>query len=118
MKPFWSWIANEAGARTLYLEGVIAEESWFGDEVTPAQFKSELNAGAGDITVWVNSAGGDVFAAAQIYNMLKEYPGRVTVKVDGIAASAASVGRHGGRRGLDESCFLSHDPQSVHHRHR
>ena len=47
--------------------------------------------GSGDITVWINSPGGDCVAAAQIYNMLMEYPGNVTVKIDGIAASAASV---------------------------
>ena len=87
---FWNWIKNEDG-RTLYLDGAIAEETWYGDEVTPKLFKSELMNGEGDITIWVNSPGGDVFAAAQIYNMLMEYPGKVTVKIDGIAASAASV---------------------------
>ncbi len=50
-----------------------------------------MNAGSGDITVWINSPGGDCIAAAQIYNMLMEYKGNVTVKIDGIAASAASV---------------------------
>ena len=64
---------------------------WYGDEVTPQLFKDELNAGNGNITVWINSPGGDVFAAAQIYNMLRDYKGSVTVKIDGIAASAASV---------------------------
>lgn len=48
-------------------------------------------AGTGDVTVWINSPGGDCIAAAQIYTMLKEYPGKVTVKIDGMAASAASV---------------------------
>ena len=48
-------------------------------------------AGKGDIVVWINSPGGDCVAAAQIYNMLMEYKGNVTVKIDGIAASAASV---------------------------
>ena len=51
-------------------------------------FKDELNAESGDITVWINSPGGDVFAAAQIYNMLRDYKGHVTVKIDGLAASA------------------------------
>ncbi len=54
-------------------------------------FKAELVEGEGDITVWINSPGGCVFAASQIYNMLMEYPGNVTVKIDGVAASAASV---------------------------
>lgn len=59
--------------------------------MTPQLFRDELNAGSGDITVWINSPGGDCIAAAQIYNMLMEYKGNVTVKIDGIAASAASV---------------------------
>ena len=70
---------------------MIAEESWFDDEVTPQFFKNELMAGDGDITVWINSPGGDCIAAAQIYNMLMDYKGNVTVKIDGLAASAASV---------------------------
>ncbi len=97
MKRFWSWVrdetseAGEVPSRTLYLDGVIAAESWLDDDVTPAIFKEELHAGNGPITVWINSPGGDCIAAAQIYNMLMEYPGDVTVKIDGIAASAASV---------------------------
>ena len=95
-KKFWNWKKaknQETGAeeRILELSGTIAEESWFDDEVTPQIFKDELNSGTGDITVWINSPGGDCVAAAQIYNMLSNYKGRVTVKIDGIAASAASV---------------------------
>ena len=73
------------------LNGTIAEDSWFDDDVTPRMFREELDAGSGDITVWINSPGGDCVAAAQIYNMLSGYAGKVTVKIDGIAASAASV---------------------------
>jgi ATP-dependent Clp protease protease subunit len=92
MKTFWNWIRDSDEAeRILYLNGPIAEETWWGDEVTPKLFKDELLAGGGNITVWINSPGGDVFAAAQIYNMLMDYPGHVTVKIDGLAASAASV---------------------------
>lgn len=92
MNKFWNWITNEAtNDRTLVLDGVIAEDAWWGDEVTPKAFRADLESGNGDITVWINSPGGDVFAAAQIYNMLKEYEGKVTVKIDSIAASAASV---------------------------
>lgn len=91
-RKFWNWVKNEAeDTRTLYLTGEISDETWFGDEVTPKMFKDELMAGSGDITLWINSPGGDVFAAAQIYNMLMDYPGKVTVKIDGLAASAASV---------------------------
>ena len=73
------------------MDGQISDETWWGDEVTPKAFKDELNAGSGDITLWINSPGGDCFAAAQIYNLLMDYPGNVTVKIDGLAASAASV---------------------------
>ena len=90
IKKFWNWVKNETG-RSLYLDGYIAPESWFEDEVSPKEFKRELEAGTGDITVWINSPGGDFFAASQIYTMLKEYSGEVLVKVDGIAASAAAV---------------------------
>lgn len=93
---FWRWVCNEVpdefgSSRILHLEGQISDETWWGDEVTPKAFKDELHSGEGDITIWINSPGGDCFAAAQIYNMLREYPGMVTVKVDGLAASAASV---------------------------
>jgi len=93
---FWNWIRNEDGDafgsdRTLYLDGQISDETWYGDEVTPKTFRDELESGDGNITVWINSPGGDVFAAAQIYNMLMDYPHDVTVKIDSLAASAASV---------------------------
>jgi ATP-dependent Clp protease protease subunit len=90
MNRFWNWQQNN-DCRTLRLEGPVSDVTWWGDEVTPAAFKQELLAGEGDIIVWINSPGGDVFAAAQIYTMLKEYPGKVHVKIDGFAASAASV---------------------------
>lgn len=98
MKRFWNWLApqetspdSDGGERVLRINGVIAEESWLDDEITPAVFASELNAGSGPVTIWLNSPGGDVVAAARIYNMLLDYPGKVTVNIDGIAASAASV---------------------------
>ena len=98
MKRFWNWIPPETtnpdtqeDVRVLRINGAIAEESWLDDDVTPAVFESELNAGSGPVTVWLNSPGGDVVAAARIYNMLLDYPGTVTVNIDGIAASAASV---------------------------
>ena len=79
-RKFWNWVRNE-GERTLFLNGEISDETWYGDEVTPKLFKDELLSGEGDITVWINSPGGDVFAAAQIYNMLMDYKGHVTVKI-------------------------------------
>lgn len=96
MKKFWNWKImqnnkDEPNETVLYLNGTIAEESWFDDDVTPKIFKEELENHQGDITVWINSPGGDCIAAAQIYNLLIEHKGNVTVKIDGIAASAASV---------------------------
>ncbi len=90
-RKFWNWVRNEGEKRILLLDGEISDETWWGDEVTPAIFRSELNAAEGDIDLWINSPGGDCYAAAQIYNMLMEYKGNVAVKIDGIAASAASV---------------------------
>lgn len=90
MRKFWNF-TDEGEARTLRIEGQIADETWFGDEVTPQLFKNDLISGTGDITLWINSPGGDVFAAAQIYNMLMDYQGDVHVVIDGLAASAASV---------------------------
>lgn len=92
MRKFWNWKdKTETTERTLFLNGVIAENSWFDDEITPQIFKDELENGSGDVTVWINSPGGDCVAAAQIYNMLKAYKGKITIKIDGLAASAASV---------------------------
>ena len=101
--------------RTLFLNGTIAEESWFDDDVTPQIFKDELNSGSGDITVWINSPGGDCIAAAQIYNMLMDYKGNVTVKIDGIAASAASVIAMAGSKVLVSpvSMLMIHNPMTV-----
>ena len=106
---------DEPSERTLYLDGAIAEESWFDDDVTPRLFKDELNLGSGDITVWINSPGGDCVAAAQIYNMLKDYPGKVTVKIDGIAASAASVIAMAGDKTYVSpvSMLMIHNPSTI-----
>ena len=92
MKKFWKWTNQaEAEERVLELNGTIAEESWFDDDITPRMFKEELYSGTGPITIWINSPGGDCIAASQIYSMLMDYKGEVIVKIDGIAASAASV---------------------------
>lgn len=99
----------------LSLNGTIAEDSWFDDDVTPAMFKDELMSGDGDITVWINSPGGDCVAAAQIYNMLSEYPGKVTVKIDGLAASAASVIAMAGNEVYMSpvSMMMIHNPATI-----
>lgn len=113
-KKFWNWVRNENG-RTLFLDGPIAEETWYGDEVTPKQFRAELLSDEGDITIWINSPGGDVFAASQIYNMLMDYKGHVTVKIDGIAASAASVIAMAGSEVLMSpvALMMIHNPMTL-----
>ena len=115
MNKFWNWVRNSDESRTLYLNGTIAEESWFDDDITPAAFKAELLAGEGDITVWINSPGGDCVAASQIYSMLMDYKGAVTVKIDGIAASAASVIAMAGTTVLmaPTALMMVHNPLTV-----
>lgn len=91
-KKFWQWNNYvEAEGSELILEGPISDATWWGDEVTPAMFREELKAQKGDITIVINSGGGDVFAGLSIYNALREFDGYVTVRVDGLAASIASV---------------------------
>ena len=116
MKKFWNWIKDdESGVRTVYLDGTIAEESWFDDDVTPKAFKADLTAGEGDIVIWINSPGGDCVAASQIYAMLMDYRGNVTVKIDGIAASAASVIAMAGTKVLmaPTALMMVHNPLTV-----
>lgn len=118
MNKFWNWTVinnDEKTERILTLSGVIAEESWFDDEVTPKIFRDELMSGEGDITVWINSPGGDCIAAAQIYNMLLEYKGNVTIKIDGIAASAASVVAMAGNKVIMSpvSMLMIHNPMTM-----
>ena len=101
--------------RVLELYGTIAEESWFDDDITPQQFKDELFSGDGDVTIWINSPGGDCIAASQIYSMLMDYKGRITVKIDGIAASAASVIAMAGTTVLmaPTALMMIHNPMTM-----
>ena len=114
MSKFWCFVSGEAG-RELRLEGPISDVTWWGDEITPAAFKAELQAGQGDITVWINSPGGCVFAAAEMYTALREYPGKVTVKIDGMCASAASVVAMAGAEVLMSpvSYMVIHNPSTI-----
>ena len=115
MKKFWNWIRDDTGGRVLRLEGPIDDESFWGDEVTPKAFRDELESEGGDITVWINSPGGNVFAAAEIYTMLKEYAGAVTVRIASIAASAASVVAVAGDRVQmsPTALLMIHDPMTI-----
>ena len=92
MNKFWNFVRNEeTGERELWLYGVIGDDSWYSGDITPTKFRQELNFCEGDIVVKINSEGGDVFAATAIYTMLKEYDGKITVKIDSLAASSASI---------------------------
>ena len=116
MKKFWNFIQNEDTSETeLLFNGPISEDTWWGDEVTPALFRDELAKVSGNLTVWLNSPGGDVFAASQIYSMLKNHKGKVTVKIDGIAASAASVVAMAGDETLiaPTALMMIHDPSTC-----
>ena len=116
MSKFWNWVRNEdTGAAELIFNGPISEDTWFGDEITPAMFRNELSKVSGDLTVWLNSPGGDVFAASQIYTMLRNHKGKVTVKIDGIAASAASVVAMAGDETLiaPTGMLMIHNPSTV-----
>lgn len=92
MGKFWK-IKNEADTDAeLLLYGAISDSSWYDDEVTPRLFAKELQSLEGKpLTVRVNSPGGDVFAAHSIYNQLKTYSGHITMRIDGLAASAATI---------------------------
>jgi ATP-dependent Clp protease protease subunit len=90
-------------------------ESWFDTGVTGKSVKSQLDEMNGDVTVRINSPGGDVFEGFAIYNLLKEYDGEITVKIDGMAASAASVIAMAGDKVYmaDNSLMMIHDPWTL-----
>jgi len=115
MRKFWNWIEDEGGGRVLRLEGPIDNENWWGDEITPQMFRDDLEADEGDVTVWINSPGGNVFAAAEIFTMLKEYAGKVTVRIASLAASAASVVAMAGDvvEMSPTALLMIHDPSTI-----
>lgn len=116
MKKFWNFIKNEdTGETELYFEGPISTDTWYGDEITPAMFRDELAKINGNLTVWLNSCGGDVFAASQIYTMLRNHKGKITVKIDALAASAASVVAMAGDETLisPTGMIMCHDPACM-----
>jgi len=131
-EPFWRWRnadetlleadlepaaepeAQLSGEPEMELYGYISEYSWFEDDITPRIFKDDLYryGQGGPITLRLNSGGGDLIAASVIKAILMDYPGRVTVKIDGLAASAATlVAIAGDRVWINESAyFMIHDP--------
>lgn len=116
---FWQFRAQaeDPAVGELLLYGPISEVSWWGDEVTPKQFWEDLQAlgGISELKVYVNSGGGDVFAGQAIYSMLKRHPARVTVYVDGLAASIASVVAMAGDRVImpRNAMMMVHNPWAM-----
>lgn len=115
MRKFWNFKNSADESRILELNGTIAEEGWYNDDVTPEEFRAELMKESGDITVMINSPGGDCVAASRIYAMLRDYPGKVTVKIDGLAASAASVVAMAGDtvQMVPTAMMMIHNPSTV-----
>ena len=115
MSKFWDYIHDDSGGRVLRLEGPIDSESFWGDEITPQDFRDELYAEDGDLTLWINSPGGNVFAAAEIYTMIRDYPHNVTVRIASIAASAASVIAMAGNtvQMSPTALLMIHDPSTI-----
>ena len=119
MKKFWQFraAADKKGEGELLLYGYISDRSWRGDEVTPKQFHEDLKA-LGDIktlNLFINSVGGDIFAAQAIYSMLKRHSAKKIVYVDGLAASAASLVAMVGDKVImpRNSMMLIHSPMAI-----
>ena len=116
-KPFWK-IQNKAEAETaeMLIYSEISDSTWYGDEVTPRQFADDLQALEGKaLKVRINSPGGDVFAAQAIYNQLKDYKGNITMFIDGMAASAATIITCAGDKVVmpDNAIFMIHNPSVM-----
>lgn len=108
---------SESGEPEMEFYGFISEYSWWEDDITPKKFKDDLNAlgAGGPITIRMNSGGGDVIAASVIRSILVDYPGKVTVRIDGLCASAATFVAMGGDvvRMQDTAFFMIHDPSII-----
>ena len=114
---FWSF-RNDAASETaeLLLYGDISDRSWYGDEVTPKQFAAYLATCEGkNLNVHINSPGGDVFAAQAIHNQLKAYTGKVTMYIDGMCASAATIIACAGDTVImpSNTIYMIHNPKSA-----
>ena len=119
-EPFWHFrnaAESESGQVELEFFGPISEYTWWGDEITPGQFKKDLySQGKGNpVTVLVNSPGGEVVAASVIRSILQEYPGNVTADIIGMAASAATIMVTGADhiRMRESALFMIHDPSAL-----
>jgi len=115
--PFWKWVNLDTDTPELELYGVISEYSWLEDDITPKKFKQDLytNGKGGPIKMRIDSPGGDVIAASVIRTIMSEYPGEITVQIDGMAASAAVMIAISGSKVqiMDTAYMMIHDPAVV-----
>ena len=113
---FWDFVpGTDTKPPELLLYGPItSQKSWWQDTVTPAWFNQELAAlgDVAEIIVRINSGGGDVFAANAIYTRLRDLDAKITVKIDGWAASAATIIAMAGDtiKIAKNGVFMVHDP--------
>lgn len=116
---FWNFVSQtEENPPELILYGTISSsQSWYEDRVTPMSFNEELKAlgDVDEIVVRINSGGGDVFAANAIYTRLKDCKAKITVKIDGWAASAATIIAMAGDviQIPSNGVFMIHDPKLL-----
>lgn len=116
-KKFWQFNAKGNSIGELMLYGDIASSTWWGDEVTPKDFKADLDS-LGDIqtlNIYINSNGGDVFAGQAIYSMLKRHSATKNVYIDGLAASIASLIAMAGDKIImpANSMIMIHNPWTI-----
>jgi ATP-dependent Clp protease protease subunit len=115
-KKFWKFQAKEDKTGELLLYGEISSVSWYGDEVTPKEFKKDLDA-LGDIdilNIYVNSPGGDVFAAQAMVNILERNKAEKNVYVDGLMASAATFFIGIGKVFMPSNAMMMyHNPSAI-----
>ena len=108
MKKFWNKSATGAD---IFIYGEITDDGWRDTDTTAKSFAEDLNSfGGKPVTVHINSGGGSVFAGLAICNVIKNYSGVVTVQIDGLAASAASLVAMGG----DKICAASNSLIMIH----
>lgn len=109
--------AGEKPPELLLYGAVSSMESWFRDTITPKKFNEELAAlgDVSEIVVRINSGGGDVFAANAIFTRLKDHSAKITVKIDGWAASAATIIAMAGDtiKIAKNGVFMIHDPSMT-----
>ena len=116
-RKFWNWVRNDNDERILMLNGEISNETWFGDEITPKEFRGELNSGQGRVTVWINSPGGDCYSGLELVSVMDFIKSDVATTVLGMAASMGAVISSNGTKGkrfiLPYSRFMIHQPSST-----